>query len=161
MIQSSVTPWFDFLLSASAFQNIIENELNGVELEAKITATTYSTVTFKFWKNASFQLTGNYMSPSTNPQGYFEGFYTVDVGLKKSFINDKLSINLSLKDMFNSMEFTNEFVDATFNSTYSFKPVSRIAGISLSWRFGDAMQNIMPEEKNEEEQRINFGGRNG
>lgn len=161
MLQSSVTKWFDLLVNTSAFQNSIKNELNGVDLDSKISANVYASATFKFWENASFQLTGNYMSPSTNPQGYFQGFYSVDAGLKKSFIQDKLTVNLSLKDIFNSMKFTNEFVDATFSSTYSYKPVSRVAGISLSWSFGEAIQGFMPEQKSDEEKRVNFGGRNG
>ncbi|MBC8046152.1 MAG: TonB-dependent receptor [Fimbriimonadaceae bacterium] len=161
MIQSPVTKWFDLLLNLSVYQNSIDNELSGVDLDSKISASTYASATIKFWKNTSFQLTGNYMSPSTNPQGYFDGFYSVDAGIKKSFINDKLSVNINVKDIFNSMKFTNEFVDETFSSTYTFKPISRIAGISLSWRFGDAMQNMMQEQKSEEERRVNFGGRNG
>lgn len=161
MTQSSLNKWFDLLLNLSAYQTSIDNELNTTELDAKISFTAYGSATFKFWKNASFQLTANYMSPSTNPQGYFVGFYSVDAGLKKSFLEDKLTLNIGIKDMFNSMKFSNEFVDDDFSSIYSFKPISRIADIKLTWKFGDAIQNLMQDSKGEDEQRINFGGKNG
>lgn len=157
MVQSSIAKWFDFMANLSLYQNSIDNELTGVDLDSKLSFNMYSSLTFKFWKNASFQLTGNYMSPTTNPQGYFNGFYSIDAGFKKSFIDDKLTVNLNVKDIFNSMEFSNEFIDETFHSDFTFKPVSRIASIALSWRFGDAVQNMAPDSKTEEENRINFG----
>ncbi len=157
MVQSSVAKWFDLMANMSVYQNTIDNRLTGVSPESKISFNVYSSLTFKFWKNASFQLTGNYMSPATNPQGYFNGFYSFDAGLKKSFIDDRFSVNINVKDIFNTMEFSNEFIDETFHSDFTFKPVSRIASIALSWRFGDAVQNLMPDQKSEEENRINFG----
>ncbi|MBC8173135.1 MAG: TonB-dependent receptor [Chitinophagales bacterium] len=160
MVQSSVAKWLDLLVNVSAYQNSVINELSGVDLDAKFSISTYGSATFKFWKNAQFQITGNYMSPSTNPQGYFEGFYAVDAGLKKSFLNDKLSVNLNVRDIFNSMEFSNELIDQTYYSTFTFKPLSRIAGIAVTWKFGDAMQNL-PEQPSEDEKRVNFGGRAG
>lgn len=161
MVQSATAKWLDITLNASAYENSIDNELSSVAPDTKLSFTTYLSGTFKFWKNTSFQLTGNYMSPSTNPQGYFKGFYTVDAGLKKTFVHDKLAVNVNVKDIFNSMEFSNEFIDDSFYADYTFKPVSRIASIAITWKFGDAMQNLMPDQKTEEDRRVNFGGRNG
>jgi outer membrane receptor protein involved in Fe transport len=161
MVQSTVTKWLDVLVNISAYQNRVDNTLSGIDLEDKISANLYTTTTCKFWQNAALQLTFNGMSPSTNAQGYFEGYYTIDAGIKKSFLNDQLTVSATVKDIFNTMDFTNEFVDEAFLSTYRFKPLSRTAGISLSWRFGDVMKNLLPDEKSDEERRVQFGSRNG
>ncbi|MEZ5013269.1 MAG: TonB-dependent receptor [Chitinophagales bacterium] len=156
MVQSGAAKWLDVLVNMSVFRNDVNNDLAGVDIESKYTFTAYSSLTFKFWKGTRFQLTGNYMSPSTNPQGYFNGFYSVEAGLKRSFLSDRLSVNLNVRDIFNSMEFSNTFVDAHFHTDFSFKPQSRIASISLSWKFGDAIQNLLQEHNTGEEDRVNF-----
>lgn len=154
--QSAAAKWLDIMLNATAYRNAVSNQLTSVPIDPRNSVSLYGSLTFKFWHNTSLQCTGNYNSPSTSPQGYFEGFYSVGAGIKKTFFDKHLSVNVNVRDIFNSMHFSNTFVDDSFHSTFTFKPDSRIGSISLSWKFGQAGPMQRQSDKDEDDKRVNF-----
>ena len=52
--------------------------------------------------NISFQTEGNFKSRQTITQGYQRSNYFINMGLRKSFLNKKLSVAINAKDIFNT-----------------------------------------------------------
>jgi outer membrane receptor protein involved in Fe transport len=89
--------------------------------------------TFMYSKDGSFQLIGNYMSPSSSLQSTRESNYNIDASLRHDFFKSKLTVSLRVTDIFNTRNFNsvttgNNFV--TVNNRYM---ESRVlyAGIQL------------------------------
>ncbi len=59
-------------------------------------------------KTLSGQLTGNYISPRTVSQGTNEQQYSFDLGLKKTFMDKKLSLSFTIRDIFNTRKNIND-----------------------------------------------------
>jgi hypothetical protein len=64
-------------------------------------------------KSSSFQIIGYYNSETVRAQGTLGAFYFVDVAYKQQFLNDKLSLNFQVKDVFQSANY--ELKTATGN----------------------------------------------
>lgn len=89
------------------------------------------------WK-LSLQVTGNYQSAQDEPQQYQESTYWLDAGLRRSFLDRKLSVSLSCRDLLNSRK----RVSTTFGNGFTQKSISqwggRSARLSVSWTFGNS-----------------------
>ena len=73
---------------------------------------------FNIGKNRQFQLSGIYFAPVNTPQGRRLERWGVDAGYKQSFLNDKLEIVVSAKDIFNSMKIREEVRNEGFSVLY-------------------------------------------
>jgi len=88
---------------------------------------------FVYSKNGSFQLIGNYTSPSSSLQSEREANYTVDASLRHDFFKNKLSVSLRLTDIFNTRNFNSTTTGSNFVSENKYYMESRVlyAGIQL------------------------------
>lgn len=90
----------------------------------KITSWMEAQATYGFW-----------WAPAA-PQGRPKPVQGLDLGLKADVLKKKLSINLSLQDVFNTRRFALDGGDATFVNTFSRKRETRILNLSLTYKFG-------------------------
>jgi hypothetical protein len=60
----------------------------------------------------------------------------MELGLKRDFLKDKLSVSLNLADVFNNRRFAIDVSDPSFNSSIYRKKESRILTLNLTWKFG-------------------------
>ena len=89
--------------------------------------------TFMYSKDGSFQLIGNYMSPSSSLQSTRESNYNIDASLRHDFFKSKLTVSLRVTDIFNTRNFNSVTTGSNFVSVNNRYMESRVlyAGIQL------------------------------
>lgn len=85
----------------------------------------------------SLQLTGNYNSRQLIAQGHRKSNYSLDAGLRKSFLNRKLSVSVNGRDLLDSRKWKNETSGSGFKQTSSNWRSGRTVGFTLTWSFGN------------------------
>lgn len=98
----SVKDWWEAFGSLSAFHLINKAELAGVRFDERATAMSLSLQnTFTLPKSVSLELTGFYNSPTLWGVNQRLGtIWTVDVGARKSILNDLGSVSIGVSDIF-------------------------------------------------------------
>lgn len=88
-------------------------------------------------KNTSAQITGDYSSPRLVAQGSQTASYAIDLGVRQTFLERSLSLNLMVRDLLNSrsrnsITYGNGFTQ-TINSYFS----GRMIGLTATYNFGN------------------------
>lgn len=85
----------------------------------------------------SLQGTGNYNSKQLMAQGYREPNYSVDLGLRKSFLSDKLTLSINARDLLDSRKFrTVTAGDGFWQDSENWRGGRRV-GFTLTYNFGN------------------------
>lgn len=85
----------------------------------------------------SFQGTGSYNSKRLMAQGYRKPNYAVDLGLRKSFLSDKLTLSVNVRDLLDSRKFrTVTSGDGFWQDSEGWRG-GRLAGFTLTYNFGN------------------------
>lgn len=108
----------------------------------------------------SLQATGNYRSRTVITQGYRKPSASLDLGLRKSFLNKQFALSVNWRDVFNSRRWK------TYTNTDSFERYQENwrdprANITLTWNFGNMSSKKKPrEEMNSgmDDENQSFGG---
>ena len=87
--------------------------------------------------NFSAQLTGGYRSPQVVAQGTSRGSYSIDLGVRKSFLNKKLNLALSVRDVLNSRRWANTTYGDNFWQYSEFIPRGTTFSLTLTYNFGN------------------------
>jgi outer membrane receptor protein involved in Fe transport len=91
---------------------------------------------FKLFKQTSLQLTYSYWRPWAMAQGMPQPVTFLDAGIKSDFLNNKLSVNLTFTDIFDTRQFSVTNESFNFYQEFDRKRESRSVGIRLSYKFG-------------------------
>lgn len=97
--------------------------------------STKFTSDFDLFYGIDFQLVGNYTAPEVEAQGRDLARYYIDMSLQRSFLDDKLSASLSLRDVFNTLTFAGESRTEEFFQSFEYKRETRILLLSLRYNF--------------------------
>lgn len=152
----SLNSWLSFNASARLFNTWIRlKELGGYpDPPAKFTFGSNMGVIVSFWKNAALELKGQYQGRQVMVQGSgYENAYA-DLSFSKSFLNDALSVSFTLSDLFNSNNATTYSEYPVFRINTWSKDETRIASISVSYRFGKQRKNSIRAYQIQEEKRF-------
>jgi hypothetical protein len=84
----------------------------------------------------SIQATGNLRSRGAITQGYRRSNQSLDLGLRKSFFNKRLSLSINWRDVFNSRKWENYTSSDTFTRHQKNWRDPRI-NVTVSWNFGN------------------------
>lgn len=99
----------------------------------------------------SLQGMGRYNSKRLVAQGYRKPNYSVNLGLRKSFMNDKLTLSINARDLLNSQKFTTVTSgDGFWQDSESWRGGRRI-GFTLTFNFGN--MNSKKKNKDREDNR--------
>lgn len=99
----------------------------------------------------SFQVTGNYISRQLVAQGYRKSRYTLDAGIRKSFLNRKLSMSVNGRDLLDSRKWR------TFTSGNGFSQYAenwrsgRTIGVTFTYSFGNMKASRKPQRQQQNE----------
>lgn len=85
----------------------------------------------------SFQLTGNYNSKQVVAQGYREPNYSLDAGIRKSFMNKKLSLSINARDILDSRKWHTVTSGEGFTQNSKSWRGGRTVGLTLTYNFGN------------------------
>lgn len=142
ILRNQIFTWWDLTSNLNIFSTEISGgnsdktyKNKGLNFTAKLNSN------FKFWKNAAIQLSANYTSPQTLPQGSFVGITSMDIGFKKDFLKNKLSFLLNIQDIFDNRRFEMNLNDPTFTQHVYRKKESRTLMGTLTYKFGSFGDN--------------------
>lgn len=103
----------------------------------------------KVTKSTRTQISFNYQSPGNEPAGRREGSYSADISIKQDFLKRKLSLSLSVFDVFNTSKYVVSTKSATYDSHLNWKNEGQIVMLSLIYNFNNFQNNKIKFESEE------------
>lgn len=85
----------------------------------------------------SLQLTGNYNSRQLIAQGHRNANYSLDAGLRKSFLDKKISVSVNARDLLNSRKWKTETSGTGFSQYSENWRMGRTVRLTLTYSFGN------------------------
>jgi hypothetical protein len=138
----TIFSWWDATININAFRN----KLDGANIDASLTRTGYGgfgklTSNVKFNKTFSGQVTGNYFATTVIAQGEVKPYGNLDIALKKTFMNNMMTLTLNANDIFNTIQ-TNTIYNLYpfYNQSVLRKNQTRNIGLNLQIRFASKSQ---------------------
>ncbi|WP_187328689.1 outer membrane beta-barrel family protein [Echinicola rosea] len=117
-------------------------------------ATTFSLQQqLTFLEHYSFDMTISYTSPELQGMYLTKNLFFTDIGIKRSFMEEKLEAVLTLTDVFNSYRLYGQSQSTLIDYHYMDKPDSRRLGLTVSYRIGGKLFKEKAR-KSEEEERL-------
>lgn len=102
----------------------------------------------------SAQLTGMYRSADVVAQGKSNSQYTIDLGVRKSFLDRKLNLALSIRDLLNSRRWASTTWGDNFWQYSSHEPRGTMFSLSLTYNFG----NMRAKKQRPQSSGMDMGG---
>lgn len=135
-----VTEWWNSYTSVSfSYLKNVGNLGEGKDIDlSQFSGGIYSQHTFSLPKGYGLEVSGWGTTPSLWEGNFrMKGMYSIDFGVQKSFLDDRLSIKLGVSDIFRTSNWNGESVlgDLTVNATGGWD--SRRAKINIGYRFGN------------------------
>jgi len=103
--------------------------------------------TFIFPHSITAQLSGFYSAPRIVAQGESNALYSMDLGLRKSFQDNKFQVSFNARNILNSFKFENNTWGPAFYEETSNRFFGRDLRLNLTWNFG----NLKPKPKHGKE----------
>jgi outer membrane receptor protein involved in Fe transport len=149
--------WWSLNATVNVFYNVLTRvEQAGIDNLKNFGYSLNYNSQFKFKNGWSAQINGRYRAPRDIPQGRIRAFYFTNLAVRKSFMDDKLNIGLSARDVFNTMQWsysTTQQSGLTQDVVREWE--SQVFGIDFNYTFG----NMDNDRKNKNRNRSSdFGG---
>jgi outer membrane receptor protein involved in Fe transport len=96
-------------------------------------------------KGLSGQVSGYYSAPRVIAQGEMKAAYSLDLGLRKNFLNRKLQLSINAQNLLNSFKLESTTRGDGFYQETSSQFMGRSLRMNLTWNFG----NQKPKEKSD------------
>jgi hypothetical protein len=126
----SVNPGFSFFRSKS------NGQYNEIDLSTDNLAWTGNIKTIiKPEKRTEIQFLLNYNSPISLPQFNLSEIYYADIAVKRTLLNNKLSMSLTLTDVFNTRNWEINSDNAVYKLNNNSKSETRVLWIGLAYNF--------------------------
>jgi len=93
-----------------------------------------------FSRTFSGQITTQYLAPRQIVQGYQQGEYSIDLGVRKSFFNRSLNVSANVRDLLNSRRRTTTTEAIGFWRHNESWGNQRTVGVTVSYNFGNMQQ---------------------
>ena len=131
------------------FSTVVENQLVTGQSDKNFAwdARLLASVILPY--SISLQATGNYRSRSVITQGYRKANGSLDLGVRKTFLNKTFSLAINWRDVFNSRHWENYTEGPTFWRHQKNWRDPRI-NVQLSWNFGNMNQKKKPQHDDQQ-----------
>lgn len=153
---NGIQNWLDITTSV----NVYNSKINSDAYESWASSARWAmfaklNLQFKLPHQFTVQVTGLYQSKTTIPvsdnarmmgppmlqvqstsQGYIDQFWALDISIKKMFFNRRLSVNLSVSDIFGSRNYRSISQSEFFYQDYDRLTNPFMVRLNLSWSFG-------------------------
>lgn len=107
-------------------------------------------------KNTFGQITGDYSAPRLIAQGKQTSSYSIDLGLRQTFLNRNLSVNLMVRDLLDSRRRSTITRGAGFYQLSESYFHGRMLGVTVSYNFGN-MKPRKTEQRRDESGSMDMG----
>lgn len=132
------TKWWHFDLMGNIYDYRQEGEFNGREYStSSFNWSARLNNTFKLARFTRLQLMGMYNSPSVTAQGERDGFMVANLALKQDFFKNAMSLTLSVRDVFGTMNHESTVRDIDFYSFRTWDPNTPIVSLTLSLKLNN------------------------
>lgn len=116
--------------------------------------TAKMTADLKLPASITGQISGNYMSPRALSQGRSHHMFTMNAGVRRPFLNRKLNVSFTVRDIFSTFKFRSNTYDDTFNQENEFSRGGATFLLNASYNFGN-MKSSKSKGKGGEERENN------
>ncbi len=135
-------------LDSASFVNIYDKTI-GIKGSSNLSWSANVMANFMLSKTFSGQITAEYESPQLIAQGTENAKFSMDLGIRQTFMNRKLSVSLNVRDLLNSDRDNQTTSGAGFSQTTSSYFHGRMFGVSLSYNFGNTKPKPADMKKKE------------
>ncbi len=147
--------WWTGYINVSGFLNHYRGNLpDGVLNQRVVGMNYYIQQNFKTGKNWTFQLSSWYNSPTTEAIFKTAWLGSVDLGIKKTILDTKMTFRLAIVDIFNTQRWQQSVQFANQDYVYKRKWESRGIRFQVSYNFGKTKYNARDRETNTDADRI-------
>ncbi len=149
----------DWTVNANAYYIYIKGKVVPTEPEVKAEGYAWNaktTISYKFPKNITLQVNGNYESPKILLLGVANEIYSMDVSLNYMY-KTKWIFNATLSDVFNTRRMGTHFETPYYNQDLSRRRESRYFRFTITYLFGKMDASIFKRGK----QMKGMGGQEG
>lgn len=135
--------WWKSVLSFNGFESRLAADIGDVSLRNRgFSWNTKLNTTFTLFDGTTtIQLNGQYIAPTFTVQGFYQRFAGIDIGINRSFLNNKLSVGLRLTDMLDQQGFYLEVAAGSFTQESMYKWETRRLYLNISYKFGKMESN--------------------
>lgn len=131
---ADLMPWWSVSSSFTGFRIKVDGSNLGEEFVNQGYAfNTKANADFKLPHDFTFQMVFNYDSPEIEAQGRDLSQYFLDLSMRKGFFDNKASLSLSLRDVFDTRRFAGNSLTNTFSQTFYAKRETRILLLSARY----------------------------
>lgn len=113
---------------------------------------------FMFTKTFSGSLSGRYRSPHVLAQGMTTHSYSIDAGLRKTFLDKKLILAFNVRDIFNSRARRSKTYGDGFWQYQENQWNSRMVSLSLTYNFGNQQGSKKQNRQNDNSSDDDYSG---
>jgi outer membrane receptor protein involved in Fe transport len=92
------------------------------------------------------------MMSQSSSQGYIKAFYAVDIAVKKGFLNNKLTVSLSMNDIFRSRKQSQYSYSDYFTQSYVRLRDPQMVRLNLAYNFGKIDASLFKRKAQSNEQ---------
>jgi len=150
-----INKWWDGYLNVTGFINHYKGMLADGKLDENVLGMNYYIQqNFKPGKGWSMQLSSWYNAGTKEAIFKTSWLGSVDFGIKKSLLNSKASIRLTMLDIFNTQRWQQKVQFANQDFTYRRKWESRGLRLQISWSFGKTEYKARERETSKDANRI-------
>jgi hypothetical protein len=158
-----IEPFQGFQFTLSGLLQYTNVALNAAQGGARNEGTNWEAkalVSYRFLKDWTIQLNGEYESPEITPQGRRMEQYYMDASLSHDF-NKRLTGVVSVSDVFYTNRWGN-ILDTPYLYQENFRRrEQRFIRFTLTWKFGEQNASIFRRNRNQQPQREPGGGGGG
>ena len=149
ILTTSVNAYFNRLDAAE-----YHSTLHGVPVDISLDAqnifawSARLNAQFMFTKTFTGQLSAHYRSPRAVAQGTSTHSYSIDLGLRKTFLDKKIALSFNVRDLLNSRSRRNTTWDTGFWQYQDRRWNSRTISMDFTYNFGN-MRQKPPKQMND------------
>lgn len=144
------TKWYNLYASVSLYSyNVSQIAGNQIVNNRSYNSDFALNNTFRLPKNFKIQLVGFYNAPKATSQGEIAEMYGVNISVGKEFFNQKLSINMTARDIFRTANFKIVTDTPQLKSTFYMKNNYPILVLNITYKFNNYKRGVAAEPENE------------
>jgi len=136
-LTSTLNVYYSKLDSATYSNPYISNVVTSIPGQSSFSWSGNILANFMLSKTFSGQITGEYESAQLIAQGKENAKYSLDLGVRQTFMDRKLSVSLNVRDLLNSDRDNTTTSGSGFKQNSSSYFHGRMVGVTLSYNFGN------------------------
>ena len=160
--KNNFTKWLNTTLTGNVFyEKMSAIDYNGMHLQDASQGFSWNIrlmANFLFTKTFTGQLTAAYFSPHVIAQGKTKDFYSIDLGLRKSFLDRTLNLSFTVRDLLNSRGWKKLTWGDSFYQDFERQPAGQRFTLSLTYNFGNMKGKKRDSDRQRSDSNNDFSG---